>query len=361
MSKLFQNRKATILIVFIVCVSIGFWSISRYPQLSMKSNVMHRGAISETGMIQGKITHTINRDESTDITLAKRIYNTTLNWIFANWRGMSFGLVIGAGFLTLLRNLSLNMGKNRFLNALYGMITGVPLGVCSNCVAPIMQSTFKGNGKMEYSLAKMFASPMLNIIVLTILFSIFPIGIAIANTIAVLILILVVTPILAHYTAKPHEEACNINSACAIQIKQSWGKSFMLVTMEYAKDLLYLFIRVVPLMIVAGFIGAVLIHLVSPAEFFANSTLSYIILIPLSALFATLLPMPIVIDLMLAQSLWIAGVPLEIIAVFVFALGSYSIYSFLIVTQTFSLKIALIIYSIVVVISSILGYITILL
>ena len=355
------NKKATIIALFMLCTAIGFWSISRYPQLNMKKDVIERGNLSDSKVIQGKITHTIRYSESSTLTAWENIEATTLNWIFANWRGMSFGVAIGAAFLSFLKSVSFNLGGNRFLNSLYGMITGIPLGVCSNCVSPVMKGTFEGKRKMEYSLATMFSSPMLNIVVLTILFSTFPLQLAIANTIAVLILVLVITPLFAHKRAKKYEEAavCEINSSavCAIE-KNTWGYAIKSAATLYLKDLFFLFIRVVPLMFLAGFLGAITINLLSPAEFFSNSSISPLMLVPIAALFAALLPMPIAIDLMLAQSLLVAGVPLPIIAVFIFALGSYSIYSFMIVKQTFSWKVAIEIYIIIVAIATILGLAT---
>jgi len=352
-----KSKKSIILLVYMIVVAVGFWSISRYPQLEGKRKVVERGVLSESKMIQGKITRGTKFKESESLSKTENIYNTTLNWVFANWRGMSFGVVMGAAFLSFFKIVNFKSSSNRYLNSFYGMLTGIPLGVCSNCVAPIMKGTFEGKKKMEYSLATMFSSPMLNIVVLIILFSTFPLKMAIFNLAAVFILVLVIVPVFS----KKRSDIIEMPTSCEISLKNneegSWVQELWLTLKLYLKDLGFLFIRVVPLMILAGFFGAVIVNIVDPAQFFSGSGTKLYFLIVLAALFAALLPMPIAVDLMLAQSLMVSGVPLPIVATFVFALGSYSVYSFMIVKQTFNFKIALEIYFIIVSLATILGFI----
>ena len=355
---MFKNKKSVILLIYMLVVGVGFWSISRYPQLEGKRKIVERGVLSESKMIQGKITRGDRFGEFKQDSVLENIYRTTLNWIFANWRGMSFGVVMGAAFLSFFRISNVKGSSNRYVNSFYGMITGIPLGVCSNCVAPIMKGTFEGKGKMEYSLATMFSSPMLNIVVLVILFSTFPIAMALLNVMAVLFLVLVIVPI---FSAKRSDNIA-LPDFCELNVvnndKLGWLEEFLSVSKVYLKDLGFLFIRVVPLMLFAGFLGGVMVNMVDPEKVFSGVFDKYWpLLIVLAGFFAAFLPMPIAIDLMLAQSLMVVGVPLPIIAVFIFALGSYSIYSFIIVRQTFNLKIAAEIYLIVVLLSSFLGFI----
>ena len=82
----------------------------------------------------------------------------------------------------------------RFRNSFMGMFVGTPLGVCVNCVAPIAKGMYEGGSKMETALAVMFSSPTLNIVVLTMLFSIFPFYMALMKLLATFILILIIVP-----------------------------------------------------------------------------------------------------------------------------------------------------------------------
>ena len=50
----------------------------------------------------------------------------------------------------------------------------MPLGVCVNCAAPIAKGLYAGGARAETTLAAMIASPTLNIVVLTMLFGLFP-------------------------------------------------------------------------------------------------------------------------------------------------------------------------------------------
>ena len=54
------------------------------------------------------------------------------------------------------------------------MAMGAPLGVCVNCAAPIAKGMYAGGARAESTLSAMVASPTLNVIVLTMLFSILP-------------------------------------------------------------------------------------------------------------------------------------------------------------------------------------------
>ena len=64
--------------------------------------------------------------------------------------------------------------RSGFVNTLIGVAVGAPLGVCVNCSAPVAKGMHDGGARLETTLATMFSSPTLNIIVLTMLFSIFP-------------------------------------------------------------------------------------------------------------------------------------------------------------------------------------------
>jgi len=132
----------------------------------------------------------------------ERISYNFINWSYTNWKGMLFGLLLGASLLTLLRYLPAStQSPNRFINALKGMGGGIPLSVCVNCATPIAHSLYSAGIRLELALALLISSPTLNIIVLTLLFSLFPLHFVIAKLAGTLFLILVLIPILARFNS----------------------------------------------------------------------------------------------------------------------------------------------------------------
>jgi hypothetical protein len=91
------NRKFTVLLIFLICVAFSFWMVSRYPALDKKA------ALPGTETFEDALTNEALFHASRNTGFSKRVKVTTLNWYQTNWRGMAFGLVIAAGFFTLLK------------------------------------------------------------------------------------------------------------------------------------------------------------------------------------------------------------------------------------------------------------------
>jgi uncharacterized membrane protein YraQ (UPF0718 family) len=102
---------------------------------------------------------------------------------------------------------------------------------------------------METALAVMFSSPTLNIIVLTMLFSIFPFYMALAKLLATFVLILLIVPLISDKKRRAIENPTfEIDTSCDIT-NESWAQAAKGATFEYLKGLQYIFIRTVPLML----------------------------------------------------------------------------------------------------------------
>jgi hypothetical protein len=83
------------------------------------------------------------------------------------------------------------------------MMIGTPLGVCVNCAAPIAQGMLKGGSRVETALGTLFSSPTFNVIVLGIVFTLFPWYLAALKILAGLFTVLVVVPWLARLAERP--------------------------------------------------------------------------------------------------------------------------------------------------------------
>ena len=352
-----RNKRAIIITLFTLIIAVSFWYSSRYPALGSKSHISQTQNINETSVMEGTFGHRVKHKIDKDDNLSLKIFKTTLNWISANLKGMSFGLIIAASFLTLLKYFKRRHVKNKFLNSAIGMLLGAPLGVCSNCVAPVARGFFQGGGKMESALALMFSSPTFYIVVLTMLFTVFPLKLALIKVILTLLLVLVIVPLLAMQNIKTRTiggEACEIDFDKNKIQKESWLQAFKGSILSYFSNFIYIFVRVVPLMVLAGTLGSIASHLFN-MEFLSGGYVSFTLLLTV-ALIATFLPMPIAVDILLAQALMFSGLPMPAVMTILFCLGSYSIYSFLIIYRTFSLKLALQLFLIIAILGVFAGY-----
>lgn len=344
------NRRFKILLIFLIFAACNFWLVSRYPALDRKA------ALSGMDAFEDPLTNEAHFHAPRNADLPIRVMTTTLNWCQSNWRGMAFGLVIAAGFYTILKYAPRQSSDKRFRNSFMGMFAGTPLGVCVNCVAPIAKGMYEAGSKMETALAVMFSSPTLNIIVLTMLFSIFPFYMALGKLLATFVLILVVVPLVSDKKKPPvGNTVCEIDASRDVS-GESWAKAFRGAAVDYLKGLRHIFVRTVPLMLLAGFLGAVASHLWSfekligaPVNLVNLSLISFI---------GTLMPLPIAFDLMLAQALMMSGLAPAFVAAMLFTLGTFSVYSAMIVARTFSIFLALKLFIIVSVMGAALGYIS---
>jgi uncharacterized membrane protein YraQ (UPF0718 family) len=106
------------------------------------------------------------------------------------------------------------------------------------------------------------------------------------------------------------------------------------------RNLLYVVIRTVPLMLLAGLLGAVVVHLLP-----LNTMLDFepgVFSLFLVALVGIFLPVPIAFDIVLVAVLVSAGAPMIYSMTFLFTLGIFSVYPFFIVWNTISPRVALV-------------------
>ncbi len=233
------HRRIIIIAFVIVSIAIGFWTSSRYPALQGKADM--------TGVINlvDPLVHDPIWMVESDAPFYKQIAATTVNWTWTNKKGMTFAVFIAAAFLTLLGYLPKYQTRNRFLNSVYGMATGTPLGVCVNCVAPIAKAMHEGGRSVQTSLAVMFSSPTLNIIVLTMLFTLLPPYLAIIKLAFTFLLILGIVPFLTGKETAPKEVASAVPPPSLLKIQEPWSAALGGVLKDYWSGFKYIVIRTV--------------------------------------------------------------------------------------------------------------------
>ncbi|MGR3375625.1 FG-GAP-like repeat-containing protein [Salipiger abyssi] len=328
-------EKRFLLAMLIVAVlAYLFWTGSRYPALNEKA--VMSGAIQLEDVLSFEAKFPI----TDDMTLLERIFWSTLNWINTNKKGMTFGVLFAAAFLTAGSYLKRKSFRGSYSNSLLGMAIGTPLGVCVNCTAPIARGMYTSGLRAETTLSAMIASPTLNIVVLTMLFSLMPVYMAFTKIAFSLLIILLAVPVICRFLPRteiaPEEQVAMPWSlkerAPDAPETESLFAAVLGVIVAYFRNLWYIFKMTVPLMLLAGFLGTVVaIFLPGDALMSLSFSAAVLVLVVLAGVF---LPVPIGFDVVMAGVLLTAGLDQGYVMALLFTLGSFSVYSYFIVVQS---------------------------
>ncbi|MCB0385425.1 MAG: hypothetical protein KDD43_08535, partial [Bdellovibrionales bacterium] len=146
-------------------------------------------------------------------------------------------------------------------------------------------------------------------------------------------------------TAIPSEPAPIIN--------ESWGSALFHVLKDTLRKLIFVSVRTVPFMLLAGLLGSALVESL-PFDFFTEIETNPWSLIAI-ALFGTLLPVPIAFDVIMANSLMSSGLPSGLAMTLLFTLGIFSVYPLMLFWTYISRRVALTLFSVVVVMGTLGG------
>jgi uncharacterized membrane protein YraQ (UPF0718 family) len=327
------NKRLVFAALLILVLAAMFWTGSRYPSLDEKA--MMGGAIQ----LEDPLSFEAIIPLTPDLSVLERIAYSTLNWMDTNKKGMTFGLLLGAAFLTFLGYLRRRSFSGPFANSLYGMFLGAPLGVCVNCAAPVAKGLYQGGSRAETTLSAMIASPTLNIVVMTMAFSLLPFYIAITKLFLSLLVILIAIPVLCRFI--PEEKLLRSvgtrdkpsqTPPATQQIElagETYPQALTRFIQDFGRNLFFILKATLPLMLLAGLLGAVAATLI-PTEHIADQGFGLAGL-ALASIVGTFLPAPIGFDVVLSGALLNGGAGHGYVMTLVFTLGSYSIYSFFIV------------------------------
>ncbi|MBI5614201.1 VCBS repeat-containing protein [Candidatus Gottesmanbacteria bacterium] len=347
--KLFSHKRVVIhLCILGVIVSI-FWFISRYPALIHEGERAYEGTLTERNL--GRITkdelmstHAGRQtlEDSAFVIIAK----TSVNWFYTNRVGMSFGILFGGGFLALFSSLSLKKGLfclRGWKGAFIGLVSGIPLGVCANCVAPIGLSFRKKGVSIETTLASMLSSPMLNIVALYIAFSVFSFDLAFIKVVATFILILIVVPLISVLVPQKAGVDSQVSVGEMIELQETWGHALFFSLRSFLFETVKLIALTLPLMILAGILGGVMAVYI-PLELFIRPETNQFVLVVLASVLGTLLPIPMLVDVILVLSLIESGLSRGLAMALLITLPAYSIFSASILWQYVSKRLAVAVF-----------------
>jgi len=341
-------------VTLIAVLALQFWTTSRYPSLNEKA--MMSGAFQLEDPLSFDAWMTLRPEDP----VWHRILVTTVNWIETNQQGMTFGVLFGAALLTLFGYLSRTSFKGSFANAVAGLGIGAPLGVCVNCAAPIARAMYNGGARLETTMAAMIASPTLNVIVLTMLFSLLPLYMALTKLALSFVVILLLVPLIAWLMPRDAlelEPKLRTVSPLPAPTAAGWDEPLRDAAIRFVRDylsnLLFIILRTVPLMLLAGFLGAIVATLL-PADLLNDVSFS----IPSVLAVATIgifLPVPIGFDVVTSSAMLAAGLAPGFVMTLLFALGVFSVYSYLILAGAVSFRAASMLAFALVIVSAIAG------
>lgn len=329
-------------------IAITFWTSSRYPALNAKA--LMGGDVPVFGIAFDNLFEVNN-----SASIYEKIGYNTINWVYTNKQGMTFGFLFAAAFMLLFRTLKKKTFNNPFLNAVVGTLLGAPLGVCVNCAAPIAKGVRSGGSKSETSISMMMSSPTLNVVVLTMLFAMLPWYLVLLKIGFTFILLWVIIPLLSRYISDdltPGFKSFNSNKSLKwlnIQIpvsketkNDSWVGSLQCLFIDYIKLLWFIVKVTLPLMLLAGLLGSIMTTLlpwdVLPDLFKGAGWIKSLLFMILLAVVGVFLPVPIAFDVIIVTILLSIGLPAQYAMILLFSLGIYSIYAFFIVGQISSIK-----------------------
>ena len=329
--------KRTVIAGLLLALLAGFfWAGSRVPALNEKALMGGDMQLDALGF------ETVIEVKDDDPALLKAVY-TTVNWAETNRKGMTFGILFAAVLMIILTLFEGRQFKGGWANSLLGMTIGAPLGVCVNCAAPIAKGLHASGARVETMLATMTSSPTLNIVVLTMLFSLFPFYLIMIKLALTVGFILIGIPLLVRALGVK-DDALKVDpnsaEACPIPLNlgvapSSWFGAGVWVGRSFLNNLWFVVRKTVPLMILAGFLGSLLITLV-PWDMMtqlvpAGASRQMVLLSMLAvAVVGVALPVPIAFDVIVSAILLAAGVPVKYVMVLLFTLGIFSIYAFFI-------------------------------
>jgi hypothetical protein len=252
------GKRFVLALLLLAGLAVQFWTQSRYPSLNEKAVMGNAIQLEDSLSFEARIP------VLPEYPAWKKIGISTLNWIKTNERGMTFGVLFAAAFLTLLGYLRRVSFRGGFANSFLGMAVGTPLGVCVNCAAPIAKGLYSGGVRAEATLSAMIASPTLNIVVLTMLFSLMPFYMAVAKLAVSLFVILLAVPILCRFL--PERQLQLPRSGRPVYVGPELPEpvaaegpllAAIRFVRDYAVNLWFIIWTTVPLMLLAGFLGAV--------------------------------------------------------------------------------------------------------
>ena len=291
-------------LIYVSVVLLVFWFDSRYTALNLKALMGPSSSIQ--GISFEQIVEIAHNDSLIMIAL-----KSFCNWAFTNLKGMLAGLLIAAGLLTAFEGKFHDGSAPKPFKTMLGALAGVPLGLCANCAAPVGLGFLDRGFSKRFVYAFTISSPSLNLISISLLITLLPLPYVVLKLFFTFLLVFVLLPFLY-----PEDKARPVECEPPISDK-SLKKQLQQFLKSLFSNLLYVIKLSVPMMILAGLLGAFAFTVFTAFTISLNdlSGPHYLAL----AFVVCLVPAPILFDVIFASVIYRMGADASVVMLVLFA------------------------------------------
>ncbi len=321
------RRRILGLVLFAILFGL-FFTFNRFPKLdTVREDVeIATSAASRTAV---EIPALKARDcfqgfcvESTEPFL-ERWWDFSTTYIELVTVGMIFAFGVAGLAEALLLPKDGSFGRRRgIVGSLQGLTTGAAMNLCSACIVPVANSVRKQGGGIETTVSITQGSATLNAPAVLMVFAIFTPMLAGTRVVLSLIGALLLGPLVARVVHGHAPERPRVSDRLAIaeagEPLQPWSTVIRKGVADWLVSAWRFFIRLAPIMIIAGFVSGAAIQLLTPEivdRFLGNHALG----IATAATLGILINVPLLFEIPLVAALMLLGMGTAPAAVLLFA------------------------------------------
>lgn len=246
------------------------------------------------------------------------------------WHALVFGILISAAARVAIPQdwFGVALTEPGLRSTFSGAAAGVPLMLCSCCAAPVFEGLYGRTRRLDASLALMLAAPGLNPAALALTFILFPLSVA-AGRLALTAVAVIGIAAIGALVPEP--------TTVILEPHQSGERQSLLAA--YAKSVLHVCLRTVPLILVAVPVGISIFNRLQGIPSFGVSNSVGMLILFIGAVL--LLPMPTLFEIPLAYGLLLSGAQHGLVAAVLFIGPAINLPSLLVVGRAAGIKASL--------------------
>ena len=300
--------------IYLIALSIFFWTQSRYPDLWVKSESGPGTPLEDTIAFEAILSHSQNELKFQEILIS------FVNWWYTNLKWMIFGIFFAIGIMSFLSYIDKQkIPRNTIFSSVFWILQWSVLWLCANCATPIGKSFFSSGLSPLVWINTILASPMFNVIGLWLMFDIFPKHVVLTKVFFYVIIFFIFVPIIFWEGKNKSKIVCES------------GISQNPFYKEFFKNSLYMVLKTVPWMILAGLLWVAIVSFI-PIHIFSVLEIN-IVNVLLVSFISFLIPVPMFFDLIFSGILYNWDLPQVYTYILLFNLGAFSIYPILVLKQ----------------------------
>lgn len=262
----------------------------------------------------------------------------TINYLATVWPALLFGILI-AGLVRAFispKNVTMLLGSGVVRQQFVGGIVGMPLMLCSCCVAPIFSSVYSCGARLGSALGIMFSSPSLNVAALLLTFLLFPSDLTFARIAMALFAVFALPVFIERLASREVGQETPAYSICPSEGRLPQNPLTLIKSWVISSGSIA--VRTLPLIVLGVYASG---FLVGWFEHPSASGASTLLVIAVVAFLATLTAMPTFFEIPFGMLLLASGFPQGAVAAMIFAGPAINMPSLFTLARVTSRKVAL--------------------